>query len=302
MAVKAPSSDPSRQKNSLPALPEEGAVLGIDPGYSATAASTGFCCLWWNRDQVDWRCAHATMREDDRRRALESVLGRIDRPLLAAAIDGPLRPGLRLAYRQRCPDALLGLGVLQKRGKPGHTNSPDGWQLHSAATGLAHLVEDWCDIAPATWPHPVSQRQMAETFPNLFLGFLCDEAAYPENAARRWTDVLYSHPQVRARLAELTATLLPGRASSAASWEISHHDRIAALVCALAALGGVAGEGMLAGSPSDGWILLPPRRFWGASVDHPEPWPERVLRQNLERIRPERYPDAALYEGGNRWL
>ena len=114
-------------------LSPNGAVLGIDVGYSVTRRTTCFCLLRWTPDSATATFALAAASPSARREVLQSFLGS-DRSLAAVAIDGPLAPALRTVTRYRAAEALLSKGCLQQRGKPGQTSSPVGQRLHSHAT------------------------------------------------------------------------------------------------------------------------------------------------------------------------
>ena len=66
-----------------------------------------------------------------------------------------------------------------------------------------------CNVNRVVWAFQVHDWAIAETFPNLFLGFLCDEVLYHvyPTKARRWTDTIY--PLVTQRLMLLLDALLP---------------------------------------------------------------------------------------------
>lgn len=156
-------------------LPESGRVLGIDVGYSKKRRTTGFCCLSWTEDKVNW--SHTAANADDRCRsqALLTVRGLDVSPFLAIAIDGPLKPRLEECHRCRTVERVLSRGAFQKRGKPGQTNAGSGPLLHKHATLLANLVVEQCAVETATMPFAVSSCAIYEAFPNLFLGFLCPD-------------------------------------------------------------------------------------------------------------------------------
>lgn len=267
-----------------------GTVLGIDVGYSLTRKTTGFCALAWDESMIGWRCANAGSDEAGRLNSLAQVLPNGQRRVLAVGLDGPLRPELAEDITQyRSAESWLSGGSFQKRGKPGQTNAGSGRQLHQEATKLAHFALEQLEVEIATTPL-VHMRAVVEAFPNLFLGVLCDEAAYPARPTRhrKWTDTLYL--LVQNKLADLLADLLPGRTITSA-WHITDHEEIAALVCALTALCVVAGRYTAVGSPTDGYIILPPTSFWGSGRDNLLPWAERELQAAHHRVTT-RFPHA----------
>ena len=277
----------------MSACATSGRVLGIDVGYSATRRTTGLCLLSWDEAVVDWRCALAGSDEASRAAALERLLGgskRID----AVAIDGPLRPGLSVVATYRAPECMLSRGRFQRRGKPGPTNGGSGPRLHGAATELARLCLARLHVR-AAGSHPrVCDTAIVEAFPNLFLGVLCPEAEYPDAARvrRRWTDALI--PRVRGRLGELLAALLPGR-RIAGDLALRGHEAIAAWSCALTATCIAAGRFVAVGSEDDGFIVLPPLGFWGASASGAAAWASLELERTL--------PGALrLFPRARRWV
>jgi hypothetical protein len=136
----------------------------------------------------------------------------------------------------------------------------------------------------------IHERRIVEAFPNLFLGSLLDGPKYPANALkkRKWTDTLF--PLVRERLRELVLNLLPGRGLES-SFDLDDHEEIAALTCATTALCVAGGSYTAVGSASQGFIVLPPRRFLGAG------WQE-VLTTNVARVRVN-FPDARVVWADN---
>lgn len=279
------------------ALPASGRVLGIDVGYSERRATTGLCVLTWGPHDVTWTVARARHDEAHRRATLRRLLGDDPSPVLAVGVDGPLRPFLVYETSYRCADALLARGRFARRGKPGQTSSGGGRRLHAEACRLVALTLEETAVAPACQPCAISDHAVCEVFPNLFLGVLCDDRDYPArpHRARQWTDALYTlrgrTTDMRRRLAALLSDLA-GPRRTAATWNVADHDERAALVCALAALGLAAGRFVAAGSPRDGWIMLPPADHWGRGA-RGERWAWRALRENLTSVAAD-FPDASV--------
>jgi hypothetical protein len=85
--------------NPIARMPEEGAVLGIDVGYSMTRRSFAECLLTWNRWSV--RISMARFKAVDKDRT-STIARTIDgRPLIFAAFDGPLRRGFDIIGQYR---------------------------------------------------------------------------------------------------------------------------------------------------------------------------------------------------------
>jgi hypothetical protein len=274
-------------------LPGTGSVLGIDVGYSTRRPTTGFCCLWWDAERVNWTCANAGVDEDKRLAAFRKVTACHEQVgVLSVAVDGPLRPDLQCdGSRYRAAEALLSCGCFQKRGKPGQTNAGSGPRLHEEATKLAHFAKRHCRV---------DREAVVEAFPNMFLGVLCDEAAYPNKPTkkRKWTDSLYE--PVEGKLRGIVAELLPGR-EIVGSFKLRDHEHIASFACALTALASAAGRYVAVGSHEDGFIVLPPFEYWGSGFGEAEPWAARVLRRGLTNVTG-RFPGACVYRDRSRWL
>src|SRR5688572_22876277 len=112
-------------------MPEltSGAVLGIDVGFSPRRPTTCYCLLRWTQSTVDFSFALVRADPIERRDKLRELLQQ-ESCLDGSAIDGPLAHGLQLVNRYRSAEAILSRGELQRRGKPGQTNSPTGQLLH----------------------------------------------------------------------------------------------------------------------------------------------------------------------------
>jgi len=279
------------------ALPERGKVLGIDVGYAPTRRTTAFCVLSWDAHDMKMIWAFERTEQDAERRvnALRNLLDRRAK-VLAVAVDGPLRLGLRLDTRSyRASEGLLSRGKCQRRGKPGPTNGGSGPQLHGEATALAGLALKQVSVAQASHIPAIHEHAIVEAFPNLFLGVLCDETDYPRKPAkeRKWTDSLY--PLVKPKLEGLLRSLLPCR-QPASSLDIGDHEEIAAFTCALTALCVMARRFVGVGSQVDGFIILPPSDQWGKEEEDAGPWAEAVFRRNLDTVA-RKFPGATIYKG-----
>ncbi len=280
-----------------PALPSRGRVLGIDVGYSERRPTTGLCVLAWEPRAVTWTVARARRDAAHRRQSLRRLLGNGPDPVLAVGVDGPLRPFLAYDTSYRSGDALLARGRFARRGKPGQTSSGGGRRLHEEACRLVALALEETTVAPARHACAIADHAVAEAFPNLFLGVLCDDRDYPARPrrARQWTDELYElrgrTTHVRRRL-ETLLRALTGPRTIAGTWDIADHDERAALVCALTALCVAAGRFVAAGSPKDGWIILPPADHWGRGP-RGERWAWRALQDNLASVAAD-FPDAGV--------
>lgn len=267
---------------------KEGAVLGIDVGFSERRQTTCLCLLEWSHEIV--RLTFKTVGTDAqaRTRAIDAVL-REPKHLAAVAIDGPLTRALRRIAHYRAADALLSGGVFQKRGKPGQTSSPTGQKLHEHATRLAELVLDrstvgTLSVAAASHIEPIHQVAIVEAFPNQFLAALIAEQDLPvlrrDASDRYWEQLAASDG-----LSNLLAALLPGHRFCAQPIHIRDHDERAGVACALTGLAVATALAVGVGDPEDGDIFLPPVRLWGSSCSGTQPWVEVALRKNVATLR-----------------
>ncbi len=228
-----------------------------------------------NRDRIEWSKSVATGEQNSRHQAVSAIRTHDESPFLTIAIDGPLKPQLRQCNAYRTAECVLSRGAFQKRGKPGQANAGSGPHLHKHATLLARMVLENCKIGTAKMPFAASSSAVYEAFPNLFLGVLCAEPDYPvrPSKGRCWTDCLF--PLVASQLDKLIQTLLPQRRFTSVA-ATSGHEPIAALTCAVTALAAAAGQCVAVGSPTDGYIVLPPLSLWGLSEKR-ERWAQREL-------------------------
>lgn len=242
-----------------------------------------------------------TTADEACRRSALRALGVSNKSLLAIAIDGPLRPSLSVEFKYRAAECLLSRGAFQKRGKPGQSHAGSGPELHRHASLLAEIVLSESNIEAARSPFAAHTTAIYEAFPNLFLGVMCDECSYPDRPTKRrhWTDTLF--PLVQPRVDYLLSALLPHRNQNGFS-KIDGHEPIAAYTCAITAVCAAAGVAVAVGALEDGFMVLPPRKFWGSSADGGL-WAERELRDNFRKYRPEEncLPNADLFEGHVRW-
>ena len=266
------------------ALPESGAVLGIDVGYSAKRRTTCFCHLEWTAHKASMTLKLVAANPSARRTVLGELLGP-DPHLAAIAIDGPLAPRLQKVTRYRAAEALLSKGCLQRRGKPGQTSSPVGQKLHVHATELALLSQELATVSAATHFQAILPLRIVEAFPNLFLAALLDEAIIPA-LKRNASDRFWELAQVKGGpLPRLIATLLPGRVFPHELSSITNHDHRAGLICALTALSVLHGTHIAVGDSEDGDIMLPPLFSWGVGRTN-TPWLQRELVSALKSSTP----------------
>jgi hypothetical protein len=239
-------------------VPREGAVLGIDVGYSDTKRSSSICKLEWSVTSVWWTVCHFRFRE--RVEKVGHVVG--SGAILAAAFDGPFRGALDQINAYRPAEQML-TRRLDGLCKPGQSNSPVGKKLNAATNAFVTLIlalRD-CELAEAGHSCPVHDKAVVEAFPNAFLGLLIDDWRALGRARSKRSDCYYQHLDGEGRLDDLLRRLLPGRKPASSFGEVKNHDERAALTCALTALCVVAEEFVAVGDADHGWIILPPREM-----------------------------------------
>lgn len=163
MVISHESSRRGHKKASI--ITTEGAVLGIDVGWSKKKPTTGLCLIKWESREIRLHFCKARHDIDDRRCKLNQLVS--GERLLAVGIDGPLLKNLRkpLKPNNRAVDSLLSRGRFQNRGKAGSTNGGSGPRLHREATELAKLVIENQEVKKATYPYRIHERAVVEAFP-----------------------------------------------------------------------------------------------------------------------------------------
>jgi hypothetical protein len=251
-------------------------VLGVDVGFSPKQRSSAVCRLDWDTQRITWTIQRFRALPAEQKAAITAVAG--EKPLLAAAFDGPLRVGFEVIGRYRTAERVLTRRLGAKIGKPGQASVPVGRALNAAANDCARIVLNHCHLAPATHAVSIDPKSVVEAFPTAFLGvLLADPAAVTARRTDR-SDTFYRYLVEQGTLASLLTHLLPARSMDLPLSSVTNHDDRAALICALTALCVVAGDFTAAGD-ADGWIILPPRRF----VQH---WAWADLEANAREERP----------------
>ena len=262
-----------------------GSVLGVDIGWASKNRTTCACRLHWTSTIVSFECSRASLAK--RAQLLRKYT---DRPIMVAALDGPLRSDFNVIDHYRRAEQLLTEGVGRRIGKPGQSSSPVGRLLNLHANECARILVETGEIGQALHDHAVHRSAIVEAFPSSFLGVLIEQPeALAVNRASR-SDVFYGHLARRDRLLTLLQYLLPNRTLKTSFAEITNHDESAAVICALTALCVAAGHYTVVGDKTDGWIVLPPWSFI-------QSWARVILVQNAKRggleFRPENTNSAA---------
>jgi hypothetical protein len=237
---------------------EQGAVLGIDVGWSTVRRSSAACLLSWSEVTIRVDLRRFTALASDRAHALrELIAGRRD---LTVAIDGPLRGDLGVIGRYRGAERALTRGFARRIGKPGQSSSPNGQALNRQANAVAADLLAWGCAAEAGHGHGIHGKAIVEAFPTGFLGVLIDEGGIPPKPRHRARSDIYFERLAADRatgLEALLAALLPGRQLAHRLAGITNHDERAAVVCAVTALCVRIGRYTAVGD-ADGHIILPP--------------------------------------------
>ena len=258
-------------------LPDAGSVLGVDIGWSSTKRSSAACRLDWDVKRVAWSIERYRALEPER----SDVLRRIaNRPLLAAAFDGPLRSGLEVIGRYRLAEQILTRGLRPLIGTPGQASSPVGRLLNLHANACAKAILDMSIVRSAVHAHAIHPSAIVEAFPSSFLGVLIRDPLALGVRRRTRSDTFYFDLAHSGGLLQLLRHLLPGRSLETSFETVVDHDECASVACALTALCVAAGDYTAVGN-GDGWIILPP----AALIQH---WAWNILTANAK-------------EGGLEW-
>jgi hypothetical protein len=179
---------------------------------------------------------------------------------LAAAIDGPLAPGLPEVRRYRSAEQILTRAFASTIGKPGQSSSPNGIRLNRAANQAAHILNTLDCIGPAEHAHRIDPLAIVEAFPTAFIGSMLEpgETSRVRSQARSDTYFEVLTNAGACRLSAFAERLLRGRRLTPIPRAIRNHDDRAAFVCALTALAIVARKYTAVGDDRDGWIIMPP--------------------------------------------
>ena len=204
-----------------------------------------------------------------------------DRPLLAAAFDGPFRRDLDEIGVYRAADRVLTVRLAPHIGKPGQSNSPNGRKLNGAANAFVRAALAMGCIAEARYLAAVHPCAVAEAFPTSFLGVMLGEG-FPRGTKRRsdkYFERLTTDPRGD-RLAGLVMSLLAGRPLRTPLQSFRNHDDRAAIVCAITALC-VAAQRYTAVGDDNGYIILPPPVAAGECGLQPQ-WMRMILNNVAE--------------------
>jgi hypothetical protein len=237
-------------------LPAQGAVGGVDIGWSEKRRSSAAAQLSWDCDKVTWQIERFRATDADRKSTFDSIFSQ---HLLAAAFDGPLTTGLLPVTRYRFAERMLTAGFQPLIGKPGQANAPNGIRLNDQANKCALALIAMRNLAESQHTHNIHYLAVAEAFPTSFLGVMLQEPFGIRSRRKKHSDNFFEILAEDGTLADLLNRLLPKRSIPEIS-QIKNHDDRAAFVCAVTALCLAANDYTAVGD-HDGWIILPPLSF-----------------------------------------
>jgi hypothetical protein len=238
-------------------LPEEGAVGGVDIGWSPVRRTSAAARLTWDANEISLSVQRFRAIESERDSVLKAVF---DRPLRAVAFDGPLTTGLLPTDRYRFAERMLTSGFQPLIGKPGQSSSPNGKRLNKHASDCALSQITRHIVSVATHSHNIHHLAVVEAFPTSFLGVMVTDPKGHKTKRIKTSDVFFQLLTDDGTLNRLLVELLPGRMRCFEFSSVTDHDERAALICAITALC-VAANDYTAVGDHDGWIILPPFLF-----------------------------------------
>lgn len=238
-------------------LPSSGAVIGVDVGFSPTRRSSAVCRLDWNETYISMSVERFRAIEPERTNALGRAC---DRPLLAAAFDGPLRGDLQVIGRYRAAERMLTRQLGRVIGKPGQSSAPVGKDLNLHANECAKAVIGYQKLAKSQHKCAIHELAIVEAFPSSFMGLMLEDPRMLDVRRGDRSDRYFVHLVETGGLKALLSFLLPGRKLQGPLENVTDHDERAGVICAISALC-VAQDQFVAVGDSDGWIILPPKSF-----------------------------------------
>ena len=154
-------------------VPQSGAVLGGDVGWSMKLKSSAACYLEFDKSGASVHTTRFTAQPSELEQLLSDLVGH--RPLLAAAFDGPFRRDLDHIGIYRTCEKVLTVRLAPHIGKPGQANAGNGRKLNDATNAFVRTALRMGCIAEARHPAAVHRCAVAEAFPTTFLGVMLDE-------------------------------------------------------------------------------------------------------------------------------
>jgi hypothetical protein len=233
-------------------------IAGIDSGLTLKDATSGVC-----RTGAGGFALGHTYIDKLSRMQLLSPLKRFD----CLGVDAPVLPKGVLHYTPRPVESLFMCGAFQTRCKPGASHvTGTGQALRRAGCDAAVQFEaETAATAPVNYPRIQQGQNVVEAFPNAFLGVMLPSEVIDAAAAGRGekTDTFFALCVQRGVFAALEQHLAWLDPPFWASFPVTtHHDDLAALVCAATAVCAYTGKYVAVGEPSGGYFFFPPWPLW----------------------------------------
>lgn len=236
-------------------------LAGLDIGYSARARTNALAT--WIDDTLSLR----KLTVDERNAALAS-LPTVD----VLSIDAPILPPGSPEDLVREVERTFARGVFQTRCKPGFSHViGTGRTLREHGTQAAVIASRAAASEAASFPRVIPRCNVAEAFPNAFLGVITSDAEYRDAEKQRRGskfDWLYDRAISANRFSTLAERCrLPQLVAERCNAERDHELR-AALICLLTSAFAFSGESETVGDDAGGYFFLPPKDLWaGWAVD-----------------------------------
>lgn len=233
-------------------------IAGIDSGLTLKDATSGVC-----RTGAGGFALGHTYIDKLSRMQLLSPVKRFD----CLGVDAPVLPKGMLHYTARPVESLFMRGAFHKRCKPGASHvSGTGQALRRAGCDAAVQFEaETAATAPVNYPRIQQGQNVVEAFPNAYLGVMLTSEVIDDAAAERGkkTDTFFALCVQRGAIAALEQLLAwPAPLFWTAFPVTTHHDDLAALVCAATAVGAHVGKYVAVGDSSGGYFFFPPWSLW----------------------------------------
>jgi len=248
-------------------------IVGVDAGLTLTKPTSGICRTGTSGFSV----GHTYLDKLSRTQALSPTV-HID----CLGIDAPVLPKNLLHYDRRLVESLFMRGDFQTRCKPGASHVPGNGQAlrRSGCDTAVQFATETQTKDSSSYPRVQTGQSIVEAFPNAFLGVMLDQRVIDEVLIDRGekTDRFFSLCNARGAFKALEQHLDWKDAAFWAAFETTtHHDDLAALVCAATAICAHSGKYVAAGDVLGGYFFLPPWPLW-------KPW----ARAALDSARKER--------------
>ena len=153
-----------------------------------------------------------------------------DRPLLAAAFDGPLTRGFEIIGRYRAAERMLTRRIGGRIGKPGSSGAPVGKLLNAATNMCATIVRATGKVGAASHAVAIDAAAIVEAFPGAALGLMIAEPEALEVRRGNRSDVFFEHVANAGALDRIARKLLPLRRLAPSFQQVRNHDERAAIV------------------------------------------------------------------------